>query len=87
MNDFGKVFFVILLATVINVIARIRQKKEPTSILVSGAILAAIMLTTAELWRYDIVYVMALLFLVSSLVINGQPFLQGMSQFLGGIKR
>lgn len=86
-EDFISLAFIIAVATAVNVTARIRKGKEPASIMVSALVLFIILAITGNLFRYDIVLVMAALFLVSSLVINGKPFVDGIAQFLGGIRK
>lgn len=87
MKDFSKLLLIIGVATIVNVVARIREGKEPASPIIGAVILLTMLGILGALWRYDIVLIMASLFLVSSLVLKGVPTIQALNQLISGVRK
>lgn len=86
MNDFGKLLLIVALATFVNVTARVREGKEPVSPIIGAGVLLTMLGIVGAIWRWDIVIIMAVLFLVSSLVIKGVPTVQALNQLISGVR-
>lgn len=86
MNDFGKLLLIVALATLVNVTARVREGKEPVSPIIGAGVLLTMLGIVGAIWRWDIVIIMAVLFLVSSLVIKGVPTVQALNQLISGVR-
>ena len=87
MGDFSRLAIIIGAATLINETARIREGKEPVSPLIGAGVLFAMLAIVGSIWRWDIVIIMAVLFLVSSLVLKGVPTVQALSQLISGVRK
>jgi len=86
-GGFPKLLLIVGLATLVNVTARIREGKEPVSPLIGAGVLLAMLGIVGAVWRWDIVIIMAVLFLVSSLVIKGVPTVQALNQLVQGTRK
>lgn len=86
MADISNVALLVGVATAVNVTARVREGKEPASPIIGAVILFAFLATIGSIWRWDIVYAIALLFVISSFVIKGKPFVAAVTQLVQGVR-
>lgn len=79
---------IVLVGSVINVIACIQAGKSYFSIIVGTVMLAVILSLFGSLGKlHDIAVAFAVLYLISSLVLNGQGILKFSSNLLNGAKK
>lgn len=87
MKDFSKLFFIVAVATAVNVIAQIRENRNPVTPVIGSGIMLVMLGTIASLWRGDIAVIMATLFLVSTLVLRGGPAVQTLNELVQGARQ
>lgn len=86
-GDAVKIALFVGLAAAVNYTARIRNGKEGVSTIVGSVVVFFFLVILGAIWRQDLPLFIAGLFLVSSLVINGVPFITAINQLVNGVRK